>query len=654
MTDGRMHSNMADVRGILAVALLSTTLIAGTAVSAAVQSTPEPLHPAPELTRADLESWLDGYLPGALQRSDMAGAVVVVVKDGEILFQKGYGYADMALHTPVDPATTVFRIASISKTFAATAVMQLVEQGKLDLDRDVNAYLDFKIPDAWGKPITLRNLMTHTAGFDDLQKGSSPIDPRWYVPLDEFLKRRSPNRITAPGTIPAYSNYGVALASYILQRVSGEVYEDYLERHIFEPLGMRHTTCRQPLPEVLRPSLAKAYRLASGPAQPFELLNVRAAGCISSTGTDMAHFMIAHLQEGRFGEQRILKPQTARLMHSTVFKPSPHINGLAMIFFEDNYNGEHIIGHDGDTKGFHSNMQLFLNRDIGIFVDFNADGRNTAVYALREALAHDLIDRYFPSPIPDEPSVATAPEHARLAAGNYQAARRLNGVLGVYMMFNGINVRANADGTISIPMPPTGDMRTYHEIAPFLWREVGGKDLLEMKVQDGQVTTLFNHPLDGLVRVPAWASAGFALPPLAASAAVLLLTALFWPAAALVRRHYGRAAVFQGSDAMAYRLARFGAVMGVIFLGGWLIVSVCLINYFYMFTAGIDPWLRILHIVGLLAVFGTGAAIWSAWRLWRACRPWPSRLWSVALVAAFLYFTWFTFEFNLITASLNY
>ena len=191
------------------------------ALGAAAPRQAEPQAPPPALTAADLEAWLDGYLPAALARNDMAGAVVAVVKDGAVLFMKGYGFADVAGRRAVDPERTLFPVASISKTFTATAVMQLVEQGRLDLDRDVNEYLDFAIPPAFGKPITLRHLLTHTAGFDDLQKGSSPADPKWYFPLGTYLKRRSPNRVYPPGTIPAYSNYGLGLAAYIVERTSG-------------------------------------------------------------------------------------------------------------------------------------------------------------------------------------------------------------------------------------------------------------------------------------------------------------------------------------------------------------------------------------------------------------------------------------------------
>jgi CubicO group peptidase (beta-lactamase class C family) len=202
---------------------------------------------APQLDRADLEAWLDGLVPYALQQGNLAGLVVSVVKDGEVLLEKGYGHADIAAGVAMDPQRTVVRVASVSKTFTATAVMQLVEQGKLDLDRDINDYLDFGIPSTFDKPITLRHLLTHTAGFEE------PPYIRYDPPRslrDHML--RVPDRIYPPGETPAYSNYGLNLAGYIVARVAGEPFADYVEKHVLGALGMQHSSFRMTLNERLQ------------------------------------------------------------------------------------------------------------------------------------------------------------------------------------------------------------------------------------------------------------------------------------------------------------------------------------------------------------------------------------------------------------------
>src|SRR5690349_18712541 len=223
----------------------------------APQPVPKGTH---EMTASDVEAFLDGIVPLQLARNDIAGATVAVVKDGKLLFAKGYGYADVHNKKPVSPQDTLFRPGSISKLFTWTAIMQLFEQGKLDLDRDVNEYLDFKIPDAFGKPITLKNIMTHTPGFEEQIKDlftTTPGTPS----LSDYLMTHIPVRIYPPGTVPAYSNYATALAGYIVQRVSGHPFEEYVEENIFKPLNMAHSTFRQPLPSNLKSFMSSGYRL---------------------------------------------------------------------------------------------------------------------------------------------------------------------------------------------------------------------------------------------------------------------------------------------------------------------------------------------------------------------------------------------------------
>ncbi|PYX68218.1 MAG: hypothetical protein DMG78_25805 [Acidobacteria bacterium] len=223
--------------------------------------------PAHDLTPSDLEAFLDGVVPLQIAREDIAGAVITVVKDGKPFFAKGYGYSNVEKRIPVSPDTTLFRPGSISKLFNWTGIMQQVELGKLDLDRDVNDYLDFKIPSTFPKPITLRDIMTHTPGFEETVQELFVPAAANLTPLDQYVQAHLPVRIYPPFTTPAYSNYATTLAGYILQRVSGEPFDSYVEHHIFQPLEMSHSTTRQPLPEALQPLMSNGYDVASGPAK---------------------------------------------------------------------------------------------------------------------------------------------------------------------------------------------------------------------------------------------------------------------------------------------------------------------------------------------------------------------------------------------------
>src|SRR6266436_2192053 len=259
------------------------------------------LTPSHALERADLEAFFDGIIPLQLERSDIAGATILVMKGGKDLLRKGYGFSDVSKKKPVDPETTMFRLASISKLFTWISVMQLAEQGKVDIDADVNKYLDFQIAPAFGQPVTLRNLMTHTGGFEEEIRDILLTDPKQASPLREFLMENQPRRIFPPGEVPAYSNYGVGLAGYIVQRASGQLFEDYVAEHIFQPLAMKHSSFRQPLAESLAPYPSEGYRSnTEKPAVGFEIFSPASAGGVSSTALDMGRFAEALLNGGNW------------------------------------------------------------------------------------------------------------------------------------------------------------------------------------------------------------------------------------------------------------------------------------------------------------------------------------------------------------------
>ncbi len=281
------------------------------------------------------EAFMDGVMASTLPTNHVPGAVVVVVKEGEVFFAKGYGVADVAEQTPVNPRTTLFRPGSVSKLFTWTAVMQLVESGQLSLDEDVNTYLDFKIPDTYTEPIKLRHLMTHTAGFEEKGNGLFKLDVNDVVSLEEYVKTSLPARVYSPGTIGAYSNYGTALSGYIVQRISGMPFETYIQKNILEPLSMDHATFQQPLPAELMPDMAGGYGYEKGKyvQGKFEYVVGTPAGALSASGLDMANFMIAHLQDGSFGNGQILSEATMRQMHSLVYTADERIDGMAYGFF---------------------------------------------------------------------------------------------------------------------------------------------------------------------------------------------------------------------------------------------------------------------------------------------------------------------------------
>ena len=453
---------------------------------------------APQLTEADLREFFDFIVPFQLKREGIAGATVVVVDKGRVLFAKGYGYRDVAKKLPVSAEDTMFRPGSVSKLFTWTAVMQLVEQGKLDLDRNVNDYLDFTIPATFPKPITLRTLMTHTAGFEETYKDvflESPADLR---PTANYVKAHLPRRLFAPGTTVAYSNYGATLAGYIVERVTGIRFEEYVEKFIFGPLNMSHSTFYQPLPASLEPSMSKTYRAASEMPSRFAICQTISAGGLSSSAGDMAKFMIAHLQDGGYADARILKPETAQMMHAHQFSSADSVNGLCLGFYEESRNGRRIIGHAGDISHFHSALHLIPEENLGLFVSYNSDGVNRV--SSRAELWDAFLNRYFPYETPTAPALPSAPKDAQALVGNYMVSRRSDdSILRYSMIQDEEHVRSSPDGIISLDSVRdfSGQPKRWREIGPWLYRETGGQDRLQF-FRDSTGANYCRNRLSGL------------------------------------------------------------------------------------------------------------------------------------------------------------
>ena len=300
----------------------------------------------------------------------------------------------------------------------------------------------------------LRDIMTHTPGFEESVKELIADDPARLTSIEESVKRWVPERIYEAGTMPAYSNYATGLAGYIVSRTSGMSFDDYLDRNVFGPLGMANSSFRQPLPAALKAGVSQGYEQASKEPQGYELINLAPAGSLAATGADMARFMIAHLQDGAYGDARILSEETAKQMHGTPLTILPNVNRMVLGFYETSTNGHRIISHGGDTQYFHSDLQLYLDHGVGYFISFNSAGKEGAVGQVREAFYRRFTDRYFPGPLA-EGSVdeETARQHAAEIAGSYVGSRRADSsLLSILNLLQPLTVAVNEDGTISVPL----------------------------------------------------------------------------------------------------------------------------------------------------------------------------------------------------------
>lgn len=646
----------------LAAAIASVCL--GTAM--AQEAPAAPVAGAPAMTPRDLGSFFDGLMPYALRRNDIAGGVVAVVRNGRLLFARGYGYADLSRRIPVSADRTLFRPGSTSKLFTWTAVMQLVGQGKLSLDRDVNAYLDFHIPPWHGKPITLRELMTHTAGFEDVTRGLMPATAA-QLGLRRYLKARLPARIFPPGELVAYSNYGCGLAGYIVQRASGEPYAQYIQRHILEPLGMSHSSFEQPLPPALAPLISQGYLRASDPQpRPFELIDPAPAGALSSTATDMAKFMIAQLQDGRYGDVRILEPATARLMHSPQYSPAPGMPGFDLGFYQEDRNGLRIIGHAGDTVAFHSDLHLLLDENTGLFLSFNSAGNPDAggTLTLRRAIFHAFLDRYFPQPPPaSPPPPASAKADAAAVSGWYQSTRRNDSAMRLLNLLSQFHVAAAADGTLTVsPMlvDSAGLPLHWREVAPLRYREVNGRDRLRFVAgPDGRIrywTTTYIPAVMLFQRVATGRGQGTVLPLAALSLLGLVLALAISALGGWLRRHYHITLTLPAGLRRTRLCSRLGALALLLDLAGWMVLLALVGRHLsLLLQGGAAPWMILLYVLGVLALIGTVAIVLHAANGWRlAARALRVRLGETALALGALYLGWFILVFGLVSFNTHF
>lgn len=604
------------------------------------------VNSAADLTNVEsLEGFFDGVVAGQLDEYNIPGASLSLVIDGETIISKGYGYADLEERTPVDPERTLFRPGSASKLITWTAVMQLVERGELDLEADVNQYLDFEIPAKLVKggeeqpaPITLTHLMTHTPGFEDGGEGLFEIEEANLKTLGDYLKTYLPARIFPPGEVMAYSNYGTALAGYIVERVSGQPFEEYVEENIFNPLGMENSTFRQPLPDHLAPDMARAYKYQGGKYHQgeFEFISAAPAGSMSSTASDMAKFMIAHLQEGRFDDVEILNPGTIREMHTQQFSHHQNIPGMTYGFIEDEINGEEVITHGGATFLFYTGLFLVPEQNIGLFVSYSG-GTSMEGGKIFQA----FMDRYFPGdyisfPEPDNQAAERALEFKGEYHPNRSNFTSFEKILGI---FQRLSINVDEEGYLITSF--FGQPARLAEIEPGLYQNVkqDGFKLVEkmgfLEGPGGETILAPGGPMT-FSRVP-WQGSSMLLGGLTVLTILFALgTFLGWPITYIVRKIRGED-YWNPAEANAARFVAYGfAILTLVMIFGFLAIF-----------GNVDPaygvpeimfgetpqFLEILLYIPLvLAVLAVAMLVFSVLSWWR-------QYWTVG---SSLYYTIFT------------
>ncbi|KAB1193512.1 serine hydrolase [Haloferax sp. MBLA0076] len=612
----------------LVLAVASTPVLASVAgptappVDYAATSTGPPQIDADSIDTDEFETWLDDTMATQLESYHVPGAAVVLVQDGEVVLAKGYGYADVESEAPIVANETVFGVGSTSKLVTWTAVMQGVEDGRLELDRDVNDYLTespVTVPPTYPEPITLEHLGTHTAGYEDTFGGTLVDDPSDLRPLGDVLAENQPNRVRPPGESVAYSNYGAGLAGHVVAEEYETTFTDYVEDNIFTPLEMRDSTYDQPVPDRLQPRLSNGYVYQNGEyvAQEPQIWGIAPqGGAMRSTATDMGNFMLAYLDNGQFGSERILEADTVAEMHRkhVVKAPdAPELNGMAYGFIEMDRNDERIVGHWGDTAYFRSLLALYPERDTGLFVVYNSPGGHDARFELLQAFT----DRYYPrseTPVVDPP--AGAADRAAQLTGDY---RSLTVSESSWHRVLGVMTRTVTAGTADNGYLTTqrlgGEQRTWVELRPDVYEEVGGQEKLVFQRDDeGRATHLYfgNFGPATYERVPWYESLLVVEGTLAGGILAFVSMLLLWVGGFVWRRVRGRERPSERERVSRWLLgvtSLLWVATVVIFVLAWLNFNAEVASPSLALRVG-----RLLPYVALVGTLGAVVATALAWR----------------------------------------
>lgn len=604
------------IRRLGAAVLIAASAVAAMPVPAAAQSDPEPL------TGETVREFVDEFMRDRLDAYDIPGAAVAVVSGGEQVFAEGYGLADIGAATPVEADTTFF-IGSVPKLFTATAVMQQVEAGTLDLDTDVNEYLEtFQIEDAYpGQPITLRHLLTHTSGFDALLWGTGALEPGDVEPLGEFLAGRQPERVRPPGQVTSYDNYAVALAGHLVEIASGRPYDAYVQEEIFDPLGMTASSMSQPAPDSVTADLARGYT-PDGDGGQSPILGQHGhdapagSGAISSA-VDMSRFMLAHLGGGEIDGTRILSEASAELMHTRQFANDERLPGLGLSFSE-RFQGDHrLLEHGGDSPGFHALLSLLPEHDTGVFAVVNGDGNGDLADELRTA----FVDHFFPSEAPQP-----TPDHVNTAeyGGDYRISRiSESDVTKVLALIATISVSDNDDGSIDV------NGERYRPVGPDLFASDSGEQVAFRRDAGGLYLFQSTEPAESYKRLPWYEGPTLHLVS-AAAALLVLLTIVWWPVSALLRRRRKPAAASGPRVPLVLAGVAAGAaiagVIGLVSLG----MSPAVAEAVLVGGTAATSALLALFSLAAIAALATAGGVAAAWH-----RSWwgPARRWHYTLIA---------------------
>jgi CubicO group peptidase (beta-lactamase class C family) len=431
------RQTLAMALAVFSLALVTSMRNGGEAAAASNPPAPAPLS----REAARIAAVVDPLIEKELKASGIPGAAFVFVQNGRIVYSKGYGFSDLATRATVDPERTIWPIASITKAVTAIGVLQLVDEEKLELDKDINQYLKrLQVPAQGYGPLTLRHLLSHTAALDELP--GRQFDGRRPPDMAAFLRKKLV-RYRAPGKLTAYSTYGMALAGVLLEDVSRDKYAKYVERHVFRPAGMESARVMRARGD--EKGVATPYEIEDGQATaiPHEFYVTPPTSSVVATTNDMGRLMTTYLASVRGEENELLSPALAQAMYKQQATNHPEVPGWGLGLQLDRVNGIDLAEHGGDIGGFAALMTLIPSSSSGFYIVHHGEGGS-----LRFQVKEALMDALFPVTTTTVP--LADPENATLDeyAGRYISSIACRSCPGASE--NAFTVAVEPNGTLSL------------------------------------------------------------------------------------------------------------------------------------------------------------------------------------------------------------
>ncbi len=625
---------------------LALPVILAIAILSPARGNNKGLHP-------ESQRYIDSVIKDEMIDLHIPGAVLSIVKDGEVVYKKGYGFVDMKDRKPADPDNSIFYVGSVSKLVTATAAMQLYEQGTLDLDRDVNEYLkDFSIENSFKNPVTPFNLMTHTAGFEERTTNMIETDPDNRKSLKDYLASGQQPGIEPPGKYLSYSNYGMTLLGYLVQEISGVPFSDYVNRNILTPLEMENSSFD--ITPKMKKNLAHAYSYKNGKFEKIQWVNliVKPAGSFISTADDMASFMIAHLQKGEFKDNRILDRTTAVTMHSRQFSHHPKLAGWCYGFYERFHGDYRLIEHAGDIAGFASLLALIPDEDFGLFISSNG-GEGFSMFKFRERVLTRVLNRFYPT-IPAVPVKPDVPKNEDM--DRYGGVYRVNRYsrlsfekISALLLTGSIETSDRGYITFNYPAIVNEEPTRWAMVEPLLFRRVDADEYMAfMEDSRGRITHMNTHYMTpmNLERAPWYDSPKFQSVLIVFMVLMFITAFIGWPLLVLIRKLKKSSYRSTGPEKKARIVIGTASFLNILFIAGFsAIVSAAMMGS----LASMDAIMTFFLTLPIIAAILTLAGIVCAWLSWKKGYWFLfGRIHYTAVVAANLVFIWFAWHWNLL------